>query len=330
MIPVIGLPVAFWLWHWRDKNVRDQIEEQRKQVANQFREIRNQTAQLEVQKEQLANQNKQLSIQREQIDHQKRQIIWSEFQVIQKHAAGLFSEDGELHSQSQIQISALHQLRGFITRDNPEVLRRAALELILAGHSGAMEQIGVGNWDENKSVYENVQIWKSKINKIALERIKIFSVDHSHIFNKEFSFSQRNLDFLDFKYNANLDGLDFSYCSMIGANIAHCSMNNARLYNAKMQEAYATEVTWRNSELTFCDLQGAFLENSDFAGASFYYSDIRGADLNGSSICNSYFYDNEFSEETNFHNVVFNNRTEFSYGWADLPEEKKDELNETE
>jgi hypothetical protein len=40
-ILVLGLPVAFLLWHWRDTNVRDQIAEQRNQVEEQAKQVEN-------------------------------------------------------------------------------------------------------------------------------------------------------------------------------------------------------------------------------------------------------------------------------------------------
>jgi uncharacterized protein YjbI with pentapeptide repeats len=37
---ILGLPVAFLLWHWRDRNVRDQIEAQRKDInLKEFQEV---------------------------------------------------------------------------------------------------------------------------------------------------------------------------------------------------------------------------------------------------------------------------------------------------
>lgn len=39
-ILVLGLPVAFMLWHWRDRNVRDQIDAQRKDInLQEFQEV---------------------------------------------------------------------------------------------------------------------------------------------------------------------------------------------------------------------------------------------------------------------------------------------------
>jgi hypothetical protein len=36
----LGLPIAFLLWHWRDKNVRDQIENARKDInLKEFQEL---------------------------------------------------------------------------------------------------------------------------------------------------------------------------------------------------------------------------------------------------------------------------------------------------
>lgn len=32
ILVLLGLPVAFCLWHWRDRNVRDQIENARKDI----------------------------------------------------------------------------------------------------------------------------------------------------------------------------------------------------------------------------------------------------------------------------------------------------------
>lgn len=40
LIPIIGLPIAFLLWHWRDRNVQDQIENQRKDVnLKEFQDV---------------------------------------------------------------------------------------------------------------------------------------------------------------------------------------------------------------------------------------------------------------------------------------------------
>ena len=144
ILVLLGLPVALCLWYWRDRNVRDQIEEQRKQVIEQQRQV--------------GNQNRAFNL--------------TEFQEVQMRAAGALDEKLPPEAREQLQIAALHQLRGFLRGEYGESFRRPAFELLLAGHAEAVTRIGVREVQKQigkaRSFFSEYEIFQS----VAMLQIK--------------------------------------------------------------------------------------------------------------------------------------------------------------
>jgi Pentapeptide repeats (8 copies) len=241
-ILVLGLPVAFLLWHWRDVNVRDQIEEQRKQVENS-----------------------------------RRDINLKEFQDVQMRAAGALDEKLPADARHALQIAALHQLTGFLQGEYGDVFRRPALEILLAGHAIAMKEIGVHTVSElidQKEVdvpifieiFDTIEKMRNQLTYIMKIRMHIIENEWENIYDSKFPMNERSFDFLDLRHK-NLSGIQAVNSSFIGAHLNGADFSNANLWLTNMIGASLTGVNFKLAKLTFARLDCAQVENTEFDDA---------------------------------------------------------------
>lgn len=252
ILVLLGLPVAFCLWYWRDRNVRDQIEEQRKQVENQ-----------------------------------RKDINLTEFQEVQMRAAGALDEKLPAEAREQLQIAALHQMRGFLRGDYGESFRRPAFELLLAGHAAAMERIEIEKVrDEIRSTANSVtragilaliDELRTNLNRVDLERMRIIGDEKDYVFHSGFPLEGRSFDLLNlyqlkaprgirlagsrflgaFLWQANLGLSDLSYAKFEGVDLGAAYLGGAQLSLAHFEGA----------NLSVANLEGAFLNETHLEGA---------------------------------------------------------------
>ncbi|MDE1467814.1 pentapeptide repeat-containing protein [Aurantiacibacter sp. D1-12] len=342
LIPVIGLPTAFWLWHWRDRNVRDQIVEkrnevsnQREQIENQGRQIENQSQEIAIQREQVEGLKAQIEVQKQQadgmnaqIENDVRKILFSEFQNIQRQAAGLFDLDGPDSAKMQLQISALHQLRPFLSQDNPENYRRAAFELLLAGHAAAMDRIGVGEWDDSLSLSRNVSNWRDKMNAVDKERLGIISADSRIIFSGHFPLENRKFDFVDVNQNLTFLKLDMSNSRFIGAYLPEATFDHCTLLWSEFTDAYLANSNFVDTRMTFADFRSASLRGVAFQDTDAGYLKLQEANLQGAEFHGAKLFEPYHNEKTNFDGAQFDLATAFIFPWDEISEDEKSEHRE--
>jgi uncharacterized protein YjbI with pentapeptide repeats len=251
---MLGLPVAFLLWHWRDTNVRDQIEEQRRQVEN---------ARLDTN--------------------------LKEFEEVQLRAAGALDEKLPHEAREQLQIAALHQLRGFLRGDYGESFKRPAFELLLAGHAAAIHRIGVPEVQAQledralEKIQQAVSKLRARLSPVDQSRIIIIRDEAAHIFRAEYPLSNRNFDFVDLQ-DQDLSGLTLNHSTFNGARLGLSSFENAKFWSVKaiganFVGAKFSETQAFNSHFVGCDFEGAIFGESQFQRARFEYSSFSNATL---------------------------------------------------
>ncbi len=165
LLLIIGLPIAFFLWAWRDRNVRDQI------------------------------------------DNQRKDINLKEFQEVQLRAVGTVNGDISDDAREQVQIAALHQMRGFLKGEYGDSFRRPAFELLLAGHAASMRRIDLmskrkipdGYSDDEISSFVSSQVKQLKGSLTVVEReiLSIIESEFETIFNSGFPLSNKNFDLIE-------------------------------------------------------------------------------------------------------------------------------------
>jgi Pentapeptide repeats (8 copies) len=309
-ILVLGLPVAFLLWHWRDTNVRDQIAEQRNQVEEQAK----------------------------QVENSRKDINLKEFQEVQLRAAGALDVALPEDARQQLQIAALHQLRGFLRGEYGESFQRPAFELLLAGHAAAIYRIGVPdvqrqigkdssdlNWED---VARALKLLRSKLSHVDKERILIIRDEAEHIFHPRFPLESRRLDLLDLKKIVFAEGLFFRESSFFGANMDFADLKGANLYRANLQGASCFQTRLNGTEMMEVRLQYAHLSQADLAGSNLCWAKLQGASLHGASIRRADFRSTQITEGTVCEVLLYDNMTVFGdwthRTWISLTEAEKE------
>lgn len=345
VIVIFGIPSAFLLWVWRDRNVRDQLVEKQN-------EVKNQGLQLEVLKKQVDVQGRQIELQSEQIENQRKDIFLKEFQEVRKVAAGLFEIDGDESAKVQLQIAAMHQLRGFLQEEYPSTFRRAAFELLLAGHTQASQTVDVRQDDKQNSYWALTEMFEKQTNAVSKERAKILRDEAALLFNLGFPLQGRRLDFLDLtKANfrakslsgtsfrgSDLRAVDFESSTnassdFSGAYLREVNMTDMGGFSAKFVKVVAPQSCFRKAQLAWGEFKGATLTNANFSGseckfAKFLNADLDGANLSGADFGRAQFHGANLANVTvektaDFKNAVFDSETEFADDWASLTESAK-------
>lgn len=342
---LFGRPSAFLLWFWRDKNVRDQLAEKKNEVENQ-------RLQMDILKSQVDVQGKQVDLQGSQLENQRNDLFLREFQEVQKVAAGLFDISGSEQAKAQLQIAAMHQLRGFFQDGYPETFRRAAFELLLAGHASVVIEDLKENLNDQLMRYEIANIFDKSAPTTAKERAKILRDDSAIIFRLGFPLQGRIFDFLDF-YKFCFNKLDLSSSSFIAGKLSRAEFQNCRLSSADFTAALLREAKFDSAHLFDANFAKSILNKAsfakanaswasfhdarpieaDFQGADLKYarftnSVLKGANLAGAICSNAQFQGADLSEvivddHSKFAGASFDDETVFASNWQSLAEKAK-------
>ncbi len=253
---LLGLPVAFCLWHWRDRNVRDQIEEQRKQVENA-----------------------------------RKDINLKEFQEVQLRAAGALDEKLPAEAREQLRIAALHQLRGFLRGEYGESFRRPAFELLLAGHAAAIRRIGLheaiddslaskpGSDTIRSKVAEALSSASARLTAVDRARLAIMSHEWKYIFRADWPLNGRIFDLINLSGNSLAEQLDLNQSSFCGAVLPGIQLKGVNLNWSRLQGARFAYSNFEPAEFGIANLEGGKLWGARLQGADLRKANLRGSHL---------------------------------------------------
>jgi len=300
IILVVSAPVAFAIWHFRDENNRQQIENQRKDInLKEFQKLSEwvsgahlpeiKTVDKTTQKEGLKDKGE----------------IEGELQLIERttekteeygkkpHAEG-FDTFGKREGAVALQISAVYNLLPFFRGDYGESFRRPAFNLLKSAWQ-AMQQDSLKKWetenlsdDEQQAIIEEL-IWKAESPMgVALTHV-LLSLNQKN--------TQLNLrDFLEMLPNLCLAGMNFhlsgvdekardwsglnlSGVDFRGAYLKEVHFEESQLDGANLQYADLTEVNLQHADLTEAKLQNADLSGAELQNADLWFANLQHADL---------------------------------------------------
>jgi uncharacterized protein YjbI with pentapeptide repeats len=297
----LGLPVAFLIWHWRDRNARDQIENARKDIN------------------------------------------LKEFQEVQLRAAGALDEKLPAEAREQLQIAALHQLRGFLRGEYGESFKRPAFELFCAGLDQT-DALSFGEWREKYAAEKEdlghkytiyVDGQHKLVDKVSLTRNKIISEEWHDIFRSGFPLRERNFSFVSLPINADLSGLDLSGCRFIRSGLDRVNFANSIMRFAVLDRTFAngacfSGVVFFGSSMICSGLstttndtleprtKSVDFSRADLTFVNLSYSVMLGAQLQGAKI---YI---PRQQDTQFAGCEFDSSTEFDQNWQQIPAEQKE------
>ena len=300
IILVVSAPVAFAIWHFRDENNRQQIENQRKDInLKEFQKLSEwvsgahlpeiKTIDKTTQKEGLKDKGE----------------IEGELQLIERttekteeygkkpHAEG-FDTFGKREGAVALQISAVYNLLPFFRGDYGESFRMPAFNLLKSAWQ-AMQQDSLKKWETaNSSSNKQREIIRELRRKaespmgVALTHV-LLSLDQKNMqLNlRDFPEMLPNLCLAGMNFHLsgvdekarNWSGLNLSGVDFRGAYLKEVHFEESQLDGANLQYADLTKVNLQHADLTEAKLQNADLSGAELQNANLRFAELQNAHL---------------------------------------------------
>jgi hypothetical protein len=310
IILVVSAPVAFVIWHFRDENNRQQIENQRKDInLKEFQKLSEwvsgahlpeiKTVDKTTQKEGLKDKG--------EIDGElqliERTTEKTEEYSKKPHAEG-FDTFGKREGAVALQISAVYNLLPFFRGDYGESFRRPAFNLLKSAWQ-AMQQDSLKKWetenlsdDQQQAIIKELELKADSPMGVALTHV-LLSLDQknmqlnlrdfpemlpnlclagmifhlSGVDEKARNWSGLNLSGVDFR-GAFLRKVQFEESQLYGANLQYADLSEAKLQNADLWRA-----NLQHTNLTTANLQNAYLWGAKLQNATLCFVKLQNAKL---------------------------------------------------
>lgn len=317
IILVVSAPVAFAIWHFRDENNRQQIENQRKDInLKEFQKLSEwvsgahlpeiKTVDKTTQKEGLKDKGE----------------IDGEFQLIErttekteeygtKPYIGGFDTFGKREGAVALQISAVYNLLPFFRGDYGESFRRPAFNLLKSAWQ-AMQQDSLKKWEtvnlpsKRKVIIEELRLKAESPMGVALTHV-LLSLDqkNTQLNLRDFPEMLPNICLAGMNFNLsgvderarnwsglNLSGVDFRGAALKEVQFEESQLNRADLQHAELREAnlqhaYLTEAKLQNANLSEAKLQNTNLQGAKLQHADLLKAKLRNADLSYTNLQNT-------------------------------------------
>lgn len=323
IILVVSAPVAFAIWHFRDENNRQQIENQRKDInLKEFQKLSEWVSGAHLPEIKMVDK----TTQKEGLKDKGE--IEGELQLIERttekteeygkkpHAEG-FDTFGKREGAVALQISAVYNLLPFFRGDYGESFRRPAFNLLKSAWQ-AMQQDSLKKWetenlsdDEQQAIIEELELKADSPMGVALTHV-LLSLDQknmqlnlrdfpemlpniclagmnfhlSGVDEKARDWSGLNLSGVDFR-GAHLKEVHFKNSGLYGSSLQHADLRRANLQNTNLSEAALQKANLLRAELQRADLWETKLQNADLRGCNLSWMQLEEADnlyLAGSKI----------------------------------------------
>ena len=297
IILVVSAPVAFAIWHFRDENNRQQIENQRKDInLKEFQKLSEwvsgahlpeiKTVDKTTQKEGLKDKGE----------------IDGEFQLIErttekteeygtKPYIGGFDTFGKREGAVALQISAVYNLLPFFRGDYGESFRRPAFNLLKSAWQ-AMQQDSLKKWEtvnlpsKRKVIIEELRLKAESPMGVALTHV-LLSLDQKNTQLNLRDFPEMLPNLCLAGMNFHLSGVDEKARNWSGLNLSGVDFWGAHLRKVQFEESQLDGADLQNADLLYANLQNANLLYANLQNANLLYANLQNATLRFANLQNA-------------------------------------------
>ena len=290
IILIVSAPVAFVIWHFRDENNRQQIENQRKDInLKEFQKLSEWVSGAHLLEIKTVSKTTQKSSLKDGVEVVEKTTERSE-EYSKKPDTADFDTFSKREGAVALQISAIYNLLPFFRGDYGESFRLPAFNLLKSAwqamQQNSLNQLEVDNLSDEKRTEIIVDLVK-KANRpigVALTHI-LLSLNQGN--------TKLNLrDFPEMLPNICLAGMNFSLggVSKIAKDLSGLNLNGidlrgsfsievqfqgSQLFMAKLQYAQLSSVNFQNADLSLANLQNADLQNADLRECQFEWMQLK-------------------------------------------------------
>ena len=320
IILVVSAPVAFAIWHFRDENNRQQIENQRKDInLKEFQKLSEWVSGAHLPEIKTVDK----TTQKEGL--KDKGAIDGEFQLIERttekteeygkkpYAEG-FDTFGKREGAVALQISAVYNLLPFFRGDYGESFRMPAFNLLKSAWQ-AMQQESLKKWETANlsAIIEELRLKAESPMGVALTHV-LLSLDQknmqlnlrdfpemlpniclagmnfhlSGVDEKARDWSGLNLSGVDFRgvylVEVHFKGSKLNGANLQNANLSAANLQNAKLLVANLQNADLWQAKLQHANLSAANLQNANLSRANLQNADLWQAKLQHADLWGANL----------------------------------------------
>ncbi len=295
IILVVSAPVAFAIWHFRDENNRQQIENQRKDInLKEFQKLSEwvsgahlpevKTIDKTTQKEGLKDKG--------EIDGEL-QLIERTTEKTEEYGTkpyiGGFDTFGKREGAVALQISAIYNLLPFFRGDYGESFRRPAFNLLKSAWR-AMQQDSLKKWetenlsdDEQEAIIEELELKADSPMGVALTHV-LLSLDQKNMQLNLRDFPEMLPNICLAGMNFHLNGVDEKARNWSGLNLSGVDFRGAYLRKVQFEESQLNYADLKHAHLREANLQNANLSDANLQKAILWLANLQNANLSDANL----------------------------------------------
>lgn len=313
LIVLISVPVALVVWHFRDENNRQQIENQRKDInLKEFQKLSEWVSGAHLPEIKTVNKttNKRNLKSNDELARLLTLPIEYTTEETEEYSKKPETTDFDTFSKWDgavaLQISAIYNLLPFFRGDYGESFRRPAFNLLKSAWQ-AMQQDSLKKLEKKnlsdearKDIIDELQQKARSPMGVALTHVLLsLNQENKQLSLRDFPEMLSNICLAGMNFHLNvvseiardkglsnldLRGADFRGIVLIGAKLQGCRLTGAKLDGANLWAA-----TLQNIHLVGTDLQNAVLidanlQNADLSYANLQYANLKNADLSSANL----------------------------------------------
>ena len=313
LIVLISVPVALVVWHFRDENNRQQIENQRKDInLKEFQKLSEWVSGAHLPEIKTVNKTTNKRNLKSNDELARLLTLPIEYTTEETEEYSKKPETADFDTFSKwdgavaLQISAIYNLLPFFRGDYGESFRRPAFNLLKSAWQ-AMQQDSLKKLEKKnlsdearKDIIDELQQKARSPMGVALTHVLLsLNQENKQLSLRDFPEMLSNICLAGMNFHLNvvseiardkglsnldLRGADFRGIVLIGAKLQGCRLTGAKLDGANLWAA-----TLQNIHLVGTDLQNAVLidanlQNADLSYANLQYANLKNADLSSANL----------------------------------------------
>lgn len=308
MLALIGAPVAYVIWWFRDANARQQIENQRKDVnLKDFQRLAEWAAGMHLPENKVTTSEKEIKAK---ANPSIETLTSTETSAIP--TSTLIHTPSRREGAASLQIAAIYQLQAFLQGEYGRYFQRPAFQLLksiwLALVSQHLEKIeyiydldNISSPKDIKAIKEKLLSWRTELMSITNSPLGrtinvavgtqqgwLLRTHKGDLPNAVFT--GYNSQLAAITQPLELDGLDLRGIQFQGANLSSARLQNTNLKWAKLQVTYMNRALLQGANLEETNLQGADLSRAQLQGTN-----LKGAKLQAADLSRTQFQDANFN-----------------------------------
>lgn len=315
MIAIIGAPIAYVIWWFRDANTRQQIENQRKDVnLKDFQRIAEWAAGMHLPENKITTSEKAIKSKAKDV---KQELIEnktsSSNETLTSTETSAIPSGTVIHTPSRregaasLQIAAIYQLQAFLQGEYGRYFQRPAFQLLksiwlalvsqdLADLQEIMqEERDFAKTEELETFKGTLRQWKSNLQAtmnspigeaitvaIGAKQGWLLRTHQADLPNAILSGYNSRLAAL--KQPLELDGLNLTGIKLQGADLRGVQLHGSDLRGAELQGANLNNAKLQGVDFSDAQLEGVELMDAKLQGANLRATKLQGAILNSAQL----------------------------------------------